>query len=107
VIGFVGLGLGGAGLAMGAITGGLALAKHSDLVSKCPGGHCKLSQEGALGSEANAYNTLGAVSTAGFVAGGALFVTGVILLVTAPGPARNTAVTPLIGPGYVGATGRF
>jgi hypothetical protein len=107
-LGFVGIGVGGAGLAIGAITGGLALAKHSDLIGKCPTGHCAASQQASLGSEVSAYDTLGTASTVGFVAGGALAATGVILVLTAPSrPAREAAFSPVLGPGYVGVTGRF
>jgi hypothetical protein len=108
-IGFVTLGIGGAGLVLGAVGGGLALSKHSSLVDQCPGGRCYPSQQSALQSDVNAYHTLGALSTAGFVVGGAGIATGVILLVTAPKakPARAAAVTPLVAPGFVGAQGSF
>ena len=108
-VGIAALGVGGAGLLVGAITGGLAVAKHSDLVSQCPGGHCQKSQEATLGSEASAYSTLGAASTGGFIAGGALVATGAILLATAPRVKITTgaAVSPVVGLGFVGLEGRF
>ena len=102
-LGFVALGAGGAGLVVGAITGGLALSKHSDLVRACPDPHtCKSSEVGSF--EATEW-----ASTVGFIAGGALAVTGVVLLVTAPRakPATDAAVVPVLGLGWVGAKGSF
>jgi hypothetical protein len=104
-IGFAGVGVGGAGLLMGAITGGLALAKHADLASKCPGGHCT-NMQGAI----DAYNLVGVLSTAGFVAGGALAATGVVLLVvdsTGKGRPKEARIEGVVGPGYAGVRGRF
>ncbi len=107
--GFATLGLGGVGLAVGAITGGLAIAKHGDITSVCPNGHCTSSQEPSLGSEASAYSTLGAASTGGFIAGGALAATGAILLLTAPRASseNHAAISPMLGLGFVGAEGKF
>jgi hypothetical protein len=109
VLGFVSLGVGGAGLVVGAIGGGLALAKHASLVDQCPGGSCYPSQKSALEADVDAYHTLGTLSTAGFVVGGAGVVTGVILLLTSPKapPASAASIRPLIGLGTLGAEGRF
>lgn len=103
-LGFVAIGLGGAGLGLGAITGGLALSKHSSLIDQCPSGHCKPSQQASLQSDVDSYHTLGALSTAGFIAGGALLGAGVILVLTAPKPKY---VAPVLGLGYAGVEGRF
>jgi hypothetical protein len=106
-IGFVGLGLGGAGLVLGAVAGGVALGKHNDLATSCPQGHCAPGTETTFQPEINSYGTMCALSTAGFVAGGAVALTGVLLVVTAPKSLRTGAITPVIGPGYAGAQGRF
>jgi hypothetical protein len=107
-LGFVGLGVGGAGLILGAVTGGLALSKHSALITACGAdGHCALSQQDALSGDVSAYKTMGTLSTAGFIAGGALAATGVILLVTAPKAQKTGSITPMIGPGFLGAAGTF
>ena len=55
------------------------------------------------------YHLMTNLSTAGFVAGGVLAATGIVLVVTAPrgGPATEAWVAPAIGPGFVGAQGRF
>jgi hypothetical protein len=103
-LGFVGLGVGVAGLAMGGIAGGIALGKHASLAPSCPGGHC-LNQQSAVDS----YNLAGNISTAGFVVGGVLAATGVVLLVTAPRkrPAKDAWIAPIVGAGYAGAAGGF
>jgi len=103
-IGFAGLGLGGAGLLMGAITGGLALGKHGALQKICPGGHC-IDQQSAIDS----YNLMGGLATAGFVAGGILAATGAVLVIAAPRdpPSEAVWIAPRIGLGSVGVEGRF
>jgi hypothetical protein len=103
--GFAILGVGGAGLLVGAVTGGLALSKHGQLAKLCPDGHC-IDQQSAIDS----YKLTGALSTAGFIGGGALALTGVVLLVAAPrGEAapKQAWIAPIIGPGFAGAQGRF
>ncbi|MFS8069715.1 MAG: hypothetical protein ACMG6S_25395 [Byssovorax sp.] len=107
-IAFVALGVGAAGLLVGSITGGLALSKHSDITISCPEGHCPKGQQAIFDPAIDRYNTMGAISTIGFLAGGALAATGVVLMLTAPKKMTTQAtVTPLIGLGFVGATGSF
>jgi len=106
-IGFAAIGVGGAGLLVGAIAGGIALSKHGDLASQCPGGHCPQSKEGTLQSEVSSYTAAGTASTVGFVAGGVLAVTGVILVAAAPKPAQRAGVGLVVGPGYAGVAGKF
>jgi hypothetical protein len=104
-LGIVALSVGAAGLALGGVTGSLVIATHGSLKDKCmlDGGRCPRSVE----SELATYNTLGAVSTVGFIAGGALAATGVILIVTAPRPTPGAWISPVVGPGYAGVKGRF
>ena len=108
-IGFVGLGVGGAALIMGAVTGGLALSKRSALLEACPDGHCAKGSEGQHQSDVDGYNTMGTLSTIGFVSGGVLAVAGVVLIVTAPKAqkAQTGWVKPVVGLGYLGAEGKF
>jgi hypothetical protein len=103
-IGFVGIGVGGAALVVGAIAGGMAMSKHGALASTCPNGHCT-GQQSAIDS----YNLVGGVSTAGFVAGGILVAAGVVLVLVAPkDPApKEATVAPVIGAGFAGLQGRF
>jgi hypothetical protein len=105
MVGFIGIGVGGAGLIMGAVTGGLALSKHSSISSDCPNGTC--ANTASNHSDVNSYTLLGNLSTAGFVVGGALAVTGIILVATAPKAAQRSAVLPMVGPGFAGLSGKF
>jgi hypothetical protein len=104
-LGFVGLGAGGAGLLVGAVTGVLVLSKHGEIAKACPLAYPHPCND----PEILTYDTLGAASTGGFIVGGALVVTGIVLLATAPKAyaATNAGVVPLLGPGWVGARGRF
>ncbi len=103
IAGFVTLALGGAGLVVGAAAGGVALAKHGDLASRCPDSRCSLA---IPQSSIDSYVTAGTVSTAGLVAGGALAVAGVVLVATAPrDPAKPVAL--LVGPARAAVVWRF
>jgi hypothetical protein len=97
-IGIAALAAGGAGLVLGAVTGGLAIGKHSTLASA----------KERTQADVDGYHLLGTLSTAGFAAGGVLAAGGVVLVAVGSrrrGPA--TGFSPWIGPGQVGATGRF
>jgi hypothetical protein len=107
-LGIVGMALGGASLAAGAITGFMALGKHSDLTNKCPNNTCTSDVQ----SDVDSYHSLGTISTITFIAGGVLAGGGAVLFFTAPkgqpaGPQTGLSVTPVIGFGSVGAVGRF
>jgi hypothetical protein len=113
-VGIVALGIGSAGLVVGTVTGLLALDKHSDLEGAgCNDVGCPSAQKEALDS----YHTLGTLSTVGFIAGGVGAAVGVVLVATAPkspkkaGPeatkSSGVRVSPFIGVGQVGLTGRF
>ncbi len=107
-LGFAALGVGAAGLIVGGITGGLALGKHSAILKSCPEGHCPPAQKASLQPEIDSYATMGTVSTIGFIAGGALAATGVVLMLTAPrAKVAAAAVTPIVGLGFLGAKGSF
>ncbi|HTJ84074.1 MAG TPA: hypothetical protein VL400_20280 [Polyangiaceae bacterium] len=120
-IGFVALGVGGVGLVVGAITGIMAIGKHSDLDKACTDGKCTDDKK----SDVDSYNTIGTISTVGFIVGGVGVAAGAILLLTAPkeghaasvsqplvatpkrpAPSRGF-VSPYVGPASVGAIGRF
>lgn len=74
---YAALGLGGAGLVVGAVTGGLSLAKVSDLKARCPNGACVPGDQGDL----DAAGSLGTTSTVAFAVGAVLVATGVVLFV--------------------------
>lgn len=107
-IGFAAIGIGAAGLVTGVATGVVGLQKQSDLLKHCPSGACPSNSTSQYGTEVNTYQTMQAVSAIGLAVGGALAVTGVILVATAPkGKAPAAMVTPAVGPGYLGLQGRF
>lgn len=89
--------LGVVGLAIGGAFGGMAISRNDESKGFCPDDPNRCTAEGvALREEAL---TFAHVSTAGLAAGGALLVTGLILLVTAPdGPAEGEAPEVAFGP---------
>lgn len=114
---YVTLGVGGAGLVLGAVTGGLTLKKRSDLESECINGVCSSDSSKKVESY-HKYGTISAVSLAVGVAGvGA----GLALLLTAPKvetaaagastkrarPLTDLTWRPLVGLGVLGAEGTF
>lgn len=104
---WVALGVGGAGLVVGGITGGLAVSDHSSLTSTCKPA-CGPSQQSDLSS----YHTMATVSTVGFIVGGVGAAVGVTLLLLQPSaapaaPTTGLHVEPAIGLGSIGATGTF
>jgi hypothetical protein len=101
---YVALGVGGALLVTGAVTGVLALGKHSSLNSSCPGGTCTPDQQ----SNIDSYHTMGLVSTVGFIGGAVVGGLGAYLFFTSsPAQPAKTGVVPYLGPGTLGAYGRF
>jgi hypothetical protein len=98
--GWVTLGLGGALLAGGAVTGGLALSKNSEIESNCPGGKCPASERDALDARA----TLG-ITTDILLGAGAVAAVAGILMVTVFDDSQETTVA--VSPGGMTVTGRF
>jgi hypothetical protein len=113
VLPWVAFGVGAAGLGVGAVTGFIAMGKHSDLATKCPTGTCDSTNQGDLDS----YHSVATISTIGFIVGGVGVAAGAILLVTRPkvesgaAPARpaqtGLRVVPVFGLGSIGAVGEF
>lgn len=107
--GWISLGVGGAGLVLGGVTGVLALGKRSsiDESPSCEGDRC-LPAERSL---ADSYNSLRTWSSVGFIAGGALAATGVVLLLTAPSTKatadQGTSAALWISPNGAGIRGKF
>jgi hypothetical protein len=108
---FVLLGVGGAGIITGGVTGMLAISKKNDL--DCPDKRCS----GKDADELDSAKTLALVSTIGFGAGIVSAGIGTVLLVTSSGsseqhgraPAENKrlSLTPYVGVGNAGVTGSF
>ena len=108
-LGFVALAAGGAGLIVGGVSGGLALGKHSALQDggQCAGDQCL---PGAR-TDVSSLDTLRAVSTIGFIAGGVLASTGVVLLLTTKPESTARAAGPRfalrVAPASVTLSGAF
>jgi tetratricopeptide (TPR) repeat protein len=91
-LGFVALGTGGVGLALGAASGLFALSKHHEAVAACPTypDHCDSS--GSADAPNRASQTWATVSTVAFLAGGVAIATGLTLVLTAPRAHVTTGV---------------
>jgi hypothetical protein len=98
-------GVGGVGMILGVTTGVLAANAHRDLEAACPRGTCPPASFSTL----DRYQLMGALSTTGFILGGAGVAAGVVIVLV---PARSGArqarsLTPLVGPGFAGLRGTF
>jgi hypothetical protein len=83
-------GAGVAGLAVGAIFGGIALGKHGDVAKECSAGQPRVCSAAGLQAVSDE-KTPALVSTIGFAAGGALAAAGVVLWLAAPSGAKGGA----------------
>jgi hypothetical protein len=101
---WVGLGVTGAGLVLGASTGIAALTTASQVKSRCPTFHCPNEKNAIANSE-----LMGNLSTAGFVVAGvgaSVAVVGLVRSLRRPEP-RSARVAPFLGPGTAGVAGQF
>jgi hypothetical protein len=104
---YVVLGVGGAGIVAGSVTGALALRKRSALKAECLGEVCPSSSQNKI----DTYHLYGTVSAVSLAVGAAGLGTGLALLLTEP-KAEDVAragftVRPLLGLGTLGAEGTF
>ena len=102
---YVALAAGGAGLALGAVTG--VMASSLEEGGGCAGDVCLPTER----AEVESLDTLRTVSTIGFIAGGVLATTGVVLLLTGP-PASKAGLTASrlalhVAPNGLSLTGAF
>lgn len=106
ILPWIAFGVGGVGLGLGAVTGILAIGKHSDLSKAC-NPNCGPDQQSNLDS----YHTLGTLSTVGFIVGGVGAAAGVTLLLLQPKASEASPAAPsaslVLGPGSIGAAGSF
>jgi hypothetical protein len=89
---FVALAAGGAGLVVGGVSGVLAIGKRGSLEDSgsCQGDVCLPSQRGDVES----LDTLRTVSSIGFIAGGVLATTGLVLLLTSKSETKTADRAP-------------
>jgi hypothetical protein len=101
-LGFIALGVGGAGIITGGVTGILAIDKKGTIDDSpaCEGLSCR--DRGLVDS----YNTLRTVSSIGLIAGAVVAGVGVTLLFTSSSE-KGPSAAAFIGPGSVGVRGRF
>jgi hypothetical protein len=119
LLGYVTLGLGGAGLVAGTVTGIIAMNRRQELEDipcvATDGDLCyavndpdTMSAAVAAKEDLDTYST---ASTISFIAGGALTATGLILLLTLPdeppATAQGLTIVPVMGLGSIGAVGTF
>ena len=106
-VSYVMLGLGSAGFVAGAVTGGLALRKRSDLSAECVGELCRSSSKKKIST----YHLYGTVSAASLAVGVAGLGAGLVLLLTEPkaedSASAGLTVRPLLSFGVLGAEGTF
>lgn len=103
-VGWMTLGVGAAGLALGAGTGIWLLSERSRMNDAgCSGSSCYADQK----SDTERYNTLRPLSTVGFIAGGVLTAVGVTLILSTPRREARTALAMQMNPGFMSVKGSF
>lgn len=105
-LGFVALGVGGAGLVVGGVSGGLAISKKSSLDDNPQCADDRSCPRSAVG-DVDAYNTLRTVSSVGLIAGGVLAGAGLVLVLTSPSSSSGDKTALVVSPSAVTLRGRF
>jgi hypothetical protein len=96
LLGWIGFGMGIAGVVVGSITGGIALSKGNELVDQCEGGQCNPSNK----DDYDAGLAVAHISTVTFAIGGAGIALGVIgLLVSGDDEEDDQPRVPPVGLG--------
>jgi hypothetical protein len=99
LLGWIAVGVGGAGLAVGGVFGSMAMGTQSDLDDSgdCADQKCGPDQQDKVDTLA----TQRTISTVGFIAGGVLAATGIVLVVTAPKGDKRPQASLRLSPGGV------
>lgn len=109
VTSYVLMGLGGAGMLAGGITGTILLTQEVQLGDRCAGDRCTPSSS----SSVDLANSMRLPTTIALAAGGGVFVTGLLMYYLGPSsPADDpsndeVSIAPLVGPGFIGLSGQF
>jgi hypothetical protein len=109
VLGWIGVGVGIAGLAVGTTFVAINRTKRTDANALCSGG-CPLADEPRIQSLDQQADDAATGAWIGYVAGGAVLVTGLVLLFTSGEAKKNDAssgLRPWVGPGAGGVAGEF
>ncbi len=101
--GWVTLGVGGAALVFGGVTGILLVSKHGSLEDSCHGSVCAASKQ----SDVSSFNSLRTLSSVGLIAGAALSAGGAVLLLTARPMSRVASRRAYLGASELGLRGSF
>ena len=101
--GWVSVGVGATGLALGAKTGIVLTAKHGPISSDCPNNKC----EPTHWTDATTFNTIRYVSAIGFIAGGNGTAARITLLATNPRQESRPSIGIWLAPTSVGAKRTF
>lgn len=105
VLGFVALGVGGAGLVVSGITGLVAMSKKGDIddSDSCDGLRCNPEEESLV----DGYNQMRTASTASFFIGLGLAGVGTILILSSSSSEEKPGVALMLGPGSANVRGSF
>lgn len=105
-IGFIVAGVGVAGLAVGGVTGLMAMGQNNEAKDKCPNEGACANKEGVDANESA--KSLGLVSTIAFGAGAALVIGGAVLIFTAPkGPSKEARAVRILPTATASGGGLF
>jgi hypothetical protein len=102
---FAGFGVAAVGLAAGAVTGGLSLAKTGDVKAACTDNRCPADQSGAI-DDATLLANVSNVSFAVAAVGAGVGLAGLLLRSSAKTD-HEPGTALVVGPGAVGLRGRF
>jgi hypothetical protein len=108
-LGYVGLGVGGAAIAVGAVAGIIAYNRHAELIDCADNpGSCS-GDRGRVQDLTDDYHKFATIADIGVISGAVLAATGLVFILAAPDeqPPTEAHITPYIGPGSIGAVGTF
>lgn len=104
ILGWTGIALGAAGLAVGGIAAGVAYGSYPSASEGCLNNRCPV---GTNPEQIAGYNEMRVISSVGFIVGGVLAATGITLLITMPKASDSASVRPYLGLTSVGVSGSF
>jgi hypothetical protein len=105
-VGWVAVGVGGSALIASGTIAIIANGKHDGFADQCPNNVCPVGVPESVRDDVESYNSLRTLSTVGWIAGGALAIGGVGLLIALPqGGGRK--VSAQVGPGSLSFQGSF